>query len=251
MNICCRQGFTLVELLVAIVLATIVSAVIYSAYEVQTNIYQEQSDVVQVQQNIRSSLAFLQREARMAGYRKGADVSDTSCSADPAAGPAQAPGIHTATATTLGFSMDLNGDGDCADAGENVLYQLFSNSDNIQCLGRNDLTDAQAQQAIADNIDNLEFVYLFEPPRIGSPVDKPPTSTPSAEQLEDIRTVQVSLLARAALPAKKRAQVRSFTLPKPDAWGQPGSGGTEMNVDDDKVRRRVLTTLINFRNLGL
>ena len=63
-----EAGVTLVELLVAIALAGIVSTVIYTAYQVQMKVYQDEDDVVQMQQNIRSALAFLQSETRMAGY---------------------------------------------------------------------------------------------------------------------------------------------------------------------------------------
>lgn len=246
----CNRGFTLIELLVSMFLAGIVSGVIYVAYEVQNRIHQEQDDVVQMQQTIRSGLAFLQREARMAGYNPKGRTSHRSCSADPAAGPAMAPGVHTATVNTFGFSMDLNGNGDCADVGENVLYQLFT-AGGVQSLGRNDLTNNQAQQSVADDIGALEFIYLFQPPRVGSAVAHPPTSSPAANQLEDIRTLQVSVLAQAEAPARYSTQVTAFTLPQPDAWGNPQAGGTVINVPADNIRRRVLTTMINLRNRGL
>lgn len=247
----CNKGFTLIELLVAMFLAGIVSAVIYVAYEVQNRVYQEQDDIVQMQQSVRSGLAFLQREARMAGYNPTGRASDRSCSANPAVGPAAEPGVHTATVNTFGFSMDLNGDDDCADAGENVLYQLFAVAGGGQSLGRNDLTNGQAQQSIADNITALEFIYLFEPPRVGSPVVNSPSSTPNANQFEAIRTLQVSLLVQARAPARHSAQVAAFTFPQPDAWGNPQAGGTVINVPPDNIRRRALTTMINLRNRGL
>ena len=249
------HGFTLLELMIAIVLAGIVSGVIYSAYRVQTNVYQEQDDVVQMQQNIRSALAFMLAEARMAGFNRSGETMDDSCGATPGAGAAMAPGVHTATSNTFGFSMDLDNDGDCDSEGENVLYQLYT-TNGVQRLGRDDLTDNQAQQSqqsIADNVDALEFVYLFQPPRRGSPVNNPPTSTPAAGgRLEDIRTVQVSLLVRAQAAAGQAAMPTAYALPRPDAWGDVhAAGGTEVNVADDHVRRRLLTTMINLRNMGL
>ena len=36
--------------------------------------------------------------------------------------------------------MDLNKDGDCADDGENVTYNLFVDTNNIQVISRNDNT---------------------------------------------------------------------------------------------------------------
>lgn len=244
-----REGFTLIEMLVAVIVASIVSAIIYSAYVVQMDVYQEQENLVQVQQNIRSAMAFLQRESRMAGFNPTGEAFDRSCSADPASGPAIAPGIHTATVNTFGFSMDLNGDGDCADVGENVLYRLYVTG-GVQHLGRNDLTTKQAQQSIADNIDALEFIYLFAPPRVGSPVSKLPTAAPDINDLEDIRTIQVSMLVRAGVSAKKKEFKSSYTLPLPDAWGNPRDGGTVINVPDDNFRHRLLSSMINLRNRG-
>ena len=243
-----EEGFTLVELMVAIFMAGIVSAVIYAAYEVQSRIYQEQDDVVQMQQTIRSGLAFLQREARMAGFNRTGTTIDGSCSANPAAGSPMEPGVHTATANSFGFSMDLNGDGDCADTGENVLYQLFT-TNGVQRLGRDDLTNGLAQQSVADNISALEFIYLFAPPRLGATVSNSPTSTPAANQLQDIRTIQISLLAQAPGPTRNTAQETTFTLPRPNAWGEP-ENGTTVTVPNDNIRRRLLTTIINLRNEG-
>ena len=246
-----EAGVTLVELLVAIALAGIVSTVIYTAYQVQMKVYQDEDDVVQMQQNIRSALAFLQAETRMAGYNLGGETSDKSCSANPATGSPMAPGIHTATVNKLGFSMDLNGDGDCADDGENVLYQLHT-SGGIQKLGRDDLTDAQPQQSIADYIETMEFIYAFAPPRKGSPVVKAPTSSPASAKFEDLRSVVVSLLVRAEAPDTRIKQPTSYSLPTVNAWGEiKSTGGTVVTVADDKVRRRALSTMINFRNMGL
>lgn len=188
----------------------------------------------------------------MAGFNRSGETMDDSCGATPGAGAAMAPGVHTATSNTFGFSMDLDNDGDCDSEGENVLYQLYT-TNGVQRLGRDDLTDNQAQQSIADNVDALEFVYLFQPPRRGSPVNNPPTSTPAAGgRLEDIRTVQVSLLVRAQAAAGQAAMPTAYALPRPDAWGDVhAAGGTEVNVADDHVRRRLLTTMINLRNMGL
>ena len=71
-------------------------------------------------------------------------------------------------------------------------------------------------------------------------------------RLEDIRTVQVSLLVRAQAAAGQAAMPTAYALPRPDAWGDVhAAGGTEVNVADDHVRRRLLTTMINLRNMGL
>jgi len=244
-----ENGFTLIELMVAMAMAGIVVSVIYSAYNIQTKIYTEQGKAAEMQQNIRAGIILLQREARMAGYLSQ-DTNDISCNAKPKVGPAVSPGIHTATAATFGFSMDLNEDGDCADDGENVTYALYT-SDGITKLGRNDNTDDQDQQPVAENITHINFVYIFSPPLVGSPATKPPTSTPNAAQLDDIVAVQISLLARSKTEDREAAATTSFTLPMPNAWGENTAGGAVFGPFTDSYSRRLLTTTINCRNMGL
>jgi type IV pilus assembly protein PilW len=244
-----ESGFTLIELMIAMAMAAIVTGIIYSAYNIQTKIYTEQDKVAEMQQNMRAGISYLQREARMAGYN-AQDAKDASCNKPGLAG-AVAPGIHTATATTFGFSMDLDEDGKCTTDGENVTYAIYTGGDGILKLGRDDNTDAQAQQPIAENISNVDFVYIFSPPLIGSSVVNPPTSTPTATQLTDIVSVQVSLLAQASTQDRKAASTTSFTLPLPNAWGASTAGGTVWGPFTDSVSRRLLTTTINCRNMGL
>lgn len=242
-----ESGFTLIELMVAMGMVSIVVGVIYSAYTVQTKIYTEQDKVAEMQQNIRSGLMFLQREARMAGYNPK-DANDKSCNANPTAGPSVAPGIHTATASTFGFSMDLDEDGKCTSTGENVTYSLYT-SDDVQKLGR---AAPNLNQPIAEHIGNINFIYIFSPPLVGSPATKPPTSTPTASQLDDIVAVQISVLARAKEKDRKANDTTTtFILPNPNAWGGNAAGGIIWGPFNDSYSRRLLTTTINCRNMGL
>lgn len=235
-----EHGFTLIELMVAMGMASIVVGVIYSAYNIQTKIYTDQDKVAEMQQNIRSGLLYLQREARMAGYN-AKKTTHTSCGT-----LSNEPGIHTATATSFGFSMDLNEDGDCNDSGENVTYSLYT-SDGVKKMGR---AAPNINSPIAENIENLNFIYLFSPPLIGSAATKNPTSTPTPSQLDDIVSVQVSILARSETPDRKKASSSSFSLPNPNAWGESTSGGIVWSFNDS-YSRRLLTSTINCRNMGL
>ncbi len=63
-----QAGFTLTELLVAMVLAGIAMSAIYSAYVTQQRAYKTTEDVTVVQQNLRSAMYFLEKDLRMAGY---------------------------------------------------------------------------------------------------------------------------------------------------------------------------------------
>ena len=57
-----RSGFTLVELLVALALAGLVSAAIYNIYISQNKSYAVQERVAEMQQNLRVAMYMMKRE---------------------------------------------------------------------------------------------------------------------------------------------------------------------------------------------
>ena len=246
-----ESGFTLVELLVSMAMAGIVVGIIYAAYTIQTKIYTEQGKVAEMQQNIRAAVTYLRFEGVMAGYNPRQE-RHVSCG-PPGGGTLAKPGVHTATATAFGFSMDLNRDGDCADTGENVTYTVYPiPGPPPYKLGRNDNTDAAAQQPVAEDITGIQFIYLFEPPEgIGTPGATAPTSTPLPADLDELAAVQVTLLAQGSASDRKRPVTQNFIAPVPDAWGQPTANPPVWQTFTDTYSRRQLTTTINLRNMGL
>jgi len=227
-------GFTLIELMIATALVSIIVAVIYSAYNVQTKIYTEQDKTAEMQQNIRAGMVRLQHDLRMAGYNS-LHASGAAC------GGLNKPGIHNATAPTIGFSMDMNNDGDCADSGENITYSLYTDADGIKKLGR---AAPVANQPVAENIAEMDFLYLLQ----DSGGNRTQSRTPGGADLENIVGVQVSLLARARDDDRKTPAASSFTLAIPP-WGAATPAKTW--AFNDSNRYRLLTTIINCRNLGL
>ncbi len=88
------DGFTLVELMVAMAIGLIVMSAVYSTYSTQQKSYVLQEQVAAMQQNIRAAMYYMTREIRMAGC-------------DPT-GNAQA-GITAAGPTTISFTRDIRG----------------------------------------------------------------------------------------------------------------------------------------------
>ncbi|GAB6192346.1 prepilin-type N-terminal cleavage/methylation domain-containing protein [Desulfocastanea catecholica] len=229
-----ESGFTLIELMTAMAMAGIVIGVIYAAYNIQTKIYTEQGKAAEMQQNIRAGMAYLRSETLMAGYDPE-DATDASC------GAGGVPGIHTATATTFGFTMDLDENGKCDGTSENVTYSIYTDADGVNKLGRKAPT---LNDPVAEHIDGINFVYMFPSPTA-------PTSSPTAAQLDDIVAVQVSLLARASTPDRKTPRTTSFAVPMPDDSGSPTGTAVTWGPFTDSISRRLLTTTINCRNMGL
>ena len=69
-----KKGLTLIELLIALVLSSILIAALYQIFISQQKTYTVQDQVADMQQNIRGAIDQMTREIRMAGY--GGNILD-------------------------------------------------------------------------------------------------------------------------------------------------------------------------------
>jgi type IV pilus assembly protein PilW len=221
------QGFTLIEILLALAISGVVMAGVYSAYYSQQKSYVTQEQVVAMQQNLRAAMYYMEREIRMAGCDPTEDAG---------------AGIQTAGSNSIRFTLDIhdgvdndsdgrvdeseeagNVDGDTDDANEDITYSLADNDgDGDNDLGRNN-------NLIAENIDALDFVYLD-------------ANGATTATLANIRSVQITLVARTGR-------------------GDPGYTNNTVYrnqqntiillAQNDNFRRKLLTAEVKCRNLGL
>jgi len=185
-----RKGFTLIEILIAMVVASIVMAAIYSVYRSQTQTHRTQQLVVQMQQNMRAALYLMESDIRMAGY-SAADppapagfVQDFTGLAWPHNGSAAATG-----ANNIAFTVDRNDSGtiDAAAALAGFEIIAFRRDAANNTLERWDGSSGTWQVA-AEQITNLSFTYHRE--------DDSPIALPlAADDLTDIRSVEVAITA--------------------------------------------------------
>jgi type IV pilus assembly protein PilW len=212
-----RDGFTLLEVLVATAIVGVVMASIFTSFYSQDRSYVTQSEVSKMQQNLRGGISLMMKEIRMAGC-------------DPT-GKANA-GIISAASDSMSFSLDIRGanaedppDGDTSDPNERITYSLYdSNRDGVNdTLGRR--TGGGWNRPVAENMDALNFVYLDER---GIPTDVP----------SEIRSVQVTLLARTA---RSDPEYRNNTI-------YVNQRGEVIHAANDNFRRKILTTDIKCRN---
>lgn len=185
-------GFSLIELLIAIAISGIVLGAVSSLFIMQNKSYSVQEQVAEMQQNARAAMDIMTREIRMAG-------------------PAST-GIVSATANSINFTQDINGDGDTADANENMTY-AYDTADNQ--ITRN-------TQPVAEKIQSLEFKYWDD--TVTDYQDSNMLSRPVANPA-NIRVIQITITARTANP-------------DPDYTTNGG------------YRTRILTSLITPRNLA-
>jgi type IV pilus assembly protein PilW len=209
-----NRGFSLLELMVSLVVASILMAGIYAAYITQLRAHMTQQLTVEMQQNLRAAMQIMAREIRMAGYNPTTTAGS---------------GITTMFANSFGFTADLNGNGTTnvagVDTNENVRYAINANGD----LGRD---TGGGLQPVAEFIDALNFVYLDEDGNI--------TSDPT-----DVRSVQVTFVGRSSriIPALFNRQTDTQTY-------RNQQGQVLLPAPNDLFRRMIITSDIKCRNLG-
>ncbi len=194
------RGFTLVELMLALVISSIIMMAIYATYNSQQKTFVVEDQVVAMQQNLRAGMINLQRETKMIGCNPTGGVITPSSGGNPA--------IYVASATVFSFRMntaggesdgnDNDGDGlndeyirgsddslqenylstnpsqdnplewfdwDTTDANEDVSYYLYDADldGNVDELGREDVNDGTGiPTPVAENIEALGFAYAFD-----------------------------------------------------------------------------------------
>ena len=166
---CSNQGFTMIELLVAMVVSLLALAAIYSTFLAQHRSYQVQEETSEMQQNIRTAMYYMQREIRMAG----SDPYNTGNF-----------GITAAGRNSITFTEDIAGppvgalalpepDGKVNDPSivpnipnEDITYAL--NVTNLERTDNSLNNGLGVTQVVAQNIDWIDFVYLdgSSPPNV-------------------------------------------------------------------------------------
>jgi len=159
-------GFTLVELMVAMAVASIVLAAVVSLFTTLEKSYTGQNAAANVQQVARAGVDYMAQSIRMAGL-------DPTQSGDF--------GITVATATSITFAADLDLDGSVAGT-ETINYSL--NGDELQS---NPGAVSLVENVDINNGPGLTFTYLAADDSILAA----PVADPAA-----IRTVQIALTVR-------------------------------------------------------
>ncbi len=81
-----QEGFTLVEMMLAVVIAGIVMGSVMYTFTSQQRSYVVQEQVAMIQQNLRASMYYLTSEVQMAGYLVSSDINTYTMDWDPTSG---------------------------------------------------------------------------------------------------------------------------------------------------------------------
>lgn len=218
-----NKGFTLIELMIAMVLSVMVISGIFALFRNQVAIHNTERLMVSMQQNVRAAMSFVERDIRLAG----SDPSGTSGAAFLSADEAQ-----------LQFQTDTDEDG-LIGAGETVTYAL--NGSNL-VRGTTVPFDAATAPIVARNIDAINFDYFDS---AGNNIsDK--TVIPWVVQVNQIATIGVSIVARSGdtLPGLfiKRTDEKVYRNLSGDIILDKSGGNADL------FRRMQIATDIDCRN---
>lgn len=198
-----HRAFSLIELIVAILLGSVVMGAIYSVYRVQTRSMKVQENRMEAQEYARSVLDLMVREIRNTGYLPiGACVTT----------PANTNGIIDANAQSFQFVHDSNADTDCVDLDENVTYDFVTTgcAAGMGNITRKEGTNAAVQLTDCNVSDAPIFTYFpkdcpnnFSTP-VGTPAGGPPVcpATPGghAGTLADVQRVTIAVTIQSKNP---------------------------------------------------
>ncbi len=158
----CREGgFTFINLLVSMGISGIAFGAITTTFVSQSQSYDAQEQIVEMQQNARAAIDLITREVRMAGFNANGGFD----------------GVLYNT-NILHFRADLDGDGNYNDPNEEIKYS--HNNANLRIE-----RDAPVKEILAENIQSFTFSYFDS--------NGNPTTTSA-----DIRQIQITITARTA-----------------------------------------------------
>jgi type II secretion system protein J len=160
-----KKGFSLIEIMVAIAIMSILSIAMMKTYTGFTRVYTTQEVAAGAQQDLRAALNIMTQDIRMAGF----DPTDSDNF-----------GVEVATATNIRITSDTDIDGVVDQSNfERITYNLNAGTNQLQQILYQG-TASESTQPVVDNVTNLTFTYLDEDNNI--------TATPA-----DIRTVIISM----------------------------------------------------------
>jgi type IV pilus assembly protein PilW len=224
-----KKGFTIIEVMIAIALSSIILTAVYQTFHSQQRSYTMQSETAAMEQNLRGGLYLLTKELRSAGYNPTQTTTDDFRFVTSFAAPNHLFDVdYEDDHTIVAFTLDTDGSGVIEpNNNEQIAYRF---NDAQKTLER--FNDAQADvtkkwEIVASNIDAVYFMYFDQ--------NKNVTTNP-----ENIEYVDVSLLVRMGKQDSKYTNTKVYTN-KAGVNLCPACVG-------DHYHRRLLTTTIQIRN---
>ena len=192
-----QRGITLVELMVSILVASIVSLAIYRMFDTQNKLFAGEQKVVSMHGNERNAMDTLSRNLRLIGYDPGEKGADTFGLTDSGFSAGSTAAI--VSSSEIYFTADLDEDGEAANppvggtrssAREFIAFRL--NGSNLE---QANITDAigtiGSWRVVVEGVTALEFVYSYTD-GTNSTVVGLPTNAVSARNFEKVESIDIN-----------------------------------------------------------
>jgi prepilin-type N-terminal cleavage/methylation domain-containing protein len=247
---CCSCGFTLVELMIVVAITALVSTAAFGLYSAQERTYLRQQQLIEMNQDIRAFLYFLEKDIRIAGYDPTRHATDagirTLDSGITIAEPARIELI-----ADLGMRRDnpaCNHNEGCDSMPDEEINQipcdgcvaermryLLVNGAVSKIFNDKRSTDNLNPQVIIENVDHLEFLYHLAD-------GTAETAYPQEYDRSRILSIDVSMLVHSRTSIKGYKNRSSY---------QPASGTVTWGPYNDNLQRILVVTNIKCRNMEL
>ena len=159
-----QRGFTIIELIIAMAVALVTIAAVYSVYVVQQRHYGNQQLLQTSQENLRGALLVIERELRMVGYDPE-DMGGFGVTDIRRYNVVKYKELDTAGQPVLYYTCDLDEDGRLDDRNQdrNKEHPMFRISD-IYGDGHICLTwdNGGGRRPLAENIEALGFAFAID-----------------------------------------------------------------------------------------
>jgi prepilin-type N-terminal cleavage/methylation domain-containing protein len=236
-----QNGFTIIEVMIAVVISSILTAAVYQTFHSQQRSYAMQSEAAAMEQNLRGSLYLLTKELRSAGYNPQRETNNNFRFVTSFPAPNNLFTVNYADDHfTVAFTLDTDGSGGIeSNKNEQIAYKFDKNTKTLQRFNDSQPDITKKWEIVASNIDAVYFMYYDDKGAI--------TANPV-----DIEYVEISMLARTSKQDSKYTDTTVYTnkegvklcleVMKPDTDKCPNDSF------GDHYRRRLLTTTIQIRN---
>ncbi|MCP4605808.1 MAG: prepilin-type N-terminal cleavage/methylation domain-containing protein [Proteobacteria bacterium] len=273
-----NQGFTLIELLIAMAIASVVAGAFYMASRAQQESFEVQDQVMTMQQNLRAGMFYMANEMRMAGYDDPDNILNTgittatniSLAFTVGVGVGGTAPIYTYSYTAADRILRRNEGGGAQPVADNIEALGFAYAYDEDDDGDIDTYNDSGRDLIiwgigpnaAGNWANLDTDKngIIDEDDFGSDENlivetnmglietnmDSDTDTGTPWNIADIRAVRIWLLARADRGDNKYANDTEYVIGNQKFTFVDDSRGIETR----NIRRRLLTTTVNFRNLA-
>lgn len=197
------QGFTLIELMIALALSSVIMITMFTAFRSQQKSYNSQEEIVDLQQTMRAGLSIMADDLRMAGYDPDGEYE---------------VGFTRAEKDVVEFSMvsdwdgrDNTKNGKVDEEGEQNLiqYSLYDDSDSpgLDNLGRKADGDTKRVKTI-EHVSNGKLRFAYTLADGSGPYIEVPSS-----QFDEIVKVDVYILVETARQIHQLSSLQTYEIP--------------------------------------